>query len=61
MTRDPFWRRSSFGSLLFMLGTMAIFWLVEGSKPDAQDWIEVLVLALTVLGYQGFRPRESSQ
>lgn len=54
--KDPFWKRSSFGSLLFLLGTMLIYWLVDGAAPESQDWIEALVLALTVFGYQAARP-----
>ena len=56
MKPDPFYKRSSFGSLLFMLGTLGIYWLVEEKDPTAQDWIQVLVLGLTVFGYTVGRP-----
>ena len=53
---DPFWKRSSFGSLLFFLGSMGVFWIVDGVAPTSDQWIQALVLALTVAGYQGARP-----
>ena len=54
--KDPFYKRSSFGSLLFFVGVALIFWLVDGKVPTSQDWIEGLVLLLTVFGYQAARP-----
>lgn len=53
---SPFWLRSSFGSLLFFMGSLLIFWLVDGVEPTSDQWIQVLVLALTVAGYQKVRP-----
>lgn len=53
---DPFWKRSSFGSLLYALGLMLIGYLVADRVPGEGEWILVLGLLLTVLGYQAARP-----
>ncbi len=52
---DPFWKRSSFGSLLFAVGLLGIGYLY-GKIPDEQDLVNVLGLILTVAGYTTFRP-----
>ncbi len=52
---DPFWKRSSFGSLLFAVGLLGIGYLY-GRLPHEEDLVAILGLILTVAGYTTFRP-----
>lgn len=56
MKRDPFWKRSSFGTLLYTAGAMLIGYLVGGRVPTEEAWLVLLGHALIVAGYQATRP-----
>ena len=53
---DPFYKRSGFGGLVLFVGTLLIYWAVDGVAPGSADWVQALVLALGVAGYQAARP-----
>lgn len=52
---DPWWKRSSFGSLMWFVGAVGIG-VLYGRMPEEHDLLELLGLALTVAGYTRFRP-----
>lgn len=56
MTTNPWYKRSIFGSLLYALGVMGVYWIVDGKVPTSSEWITVLGMALGVFGYTMARP-----
>lgn len=53
---DRWWQRSSFGSILWIVGVAAIHWIWTGEVPSEDGALNVLGLVIILLGYQKFRP-----
>ena len=52
---DPFYKRSGFGTLIVFVGTMLIYWAVDEKIPTSDDWVQVLLMSVALLGYQVMR------
>ena len=58
--KDPFWKRSAFGTFIKDAASILILWWIDGLDPSSASLIGLVTTLLLVMGYQMARPTQAA-